>query len=358
VTNIGVPPDRPLVAGPSRRSGFAWFVLRRLLGLILITLGMTLVMFTLGQILPADPVSANLSERAASNPATVAAFKARYGLDQPVVIQYLLYLQRLSHGDLGDSLHSLKPVRQDLERAIPATLELGMVSVVIAFPIGLSLGTFAALRRGSMVDRTIRVLSLAGNSVPLFWLALLAVFLFFFVVPVLPASGRLPPGFPAPPPITGLLLVDSAIAGRWDAFVEAARHVILPAAILSLANVSLLARFTRGAVLEVLPADYILAAKAKGLPSRGILLHHTLRAATPSLLAVGGIAVANVLTGAVLVETIFAWPGIGQYAYRSAITSDLPGVMGVSMFIAIVYTTVNIVVDILQTVADPRLSLR
>jgi peptide/nickel transport system permease protein len=190
---------------------------------------------------------------------------------------------------------------------------------------------------------------------PTFWIALVALYVFFFRLGWFPGGDRLEPGVLAPPNRTGMYTLDALLAGQWGTAWSALHHLILPALVLAAYNVGLLTRYTRTAVLEVLGNDYVRAARAKGLPEANVLVRHVLRAALPSVVTVIGLVFANVLTGTVLVETIFAWPGIGQYAYRSAVTLDLPAIMGVSLFVAIVYISVNFVVDVLYGVIDPRI---
>ena len=311
--------------------------------------------FVLTELVPGDPAAANLGQRAIGDPAAVQAFREKYGLDKPLPVQYALYLEHLARGDLGQSEQSHRPVLADLQEFGPATAELAITSMVIAFLLGISLGVLAAVRRNKLTDQVLRVVSLGGISMPVFWLALVAIYVFFFKLGWLPGSGRLDPGVLPPPHATGLYTIDALIAGDGDVFANALQHLILPACVLAAYNVGLLTRFTRSAVLEVINNDYIHAARAKGLPERSVVLRHVLRAALPPIITVGGLAFANVMTGTVLVEKIFAWPGIGNYAFLSATTLDLPAIMGVSLFVAIVYIVVNFTVDILYGVVDPRI---
>ena len=334
---------------------FARFVLRRAAALVLLALGTTVIAFGFTQLVPGDPVAANLGEQAAADPAAVAAFEERYGLDEPVPVQYLIYLRNLLHGDLGVSLQDGQPVRQNLSTYVPATAELAILSTVIAVIVGVAFGIAAAVHRNRLADHGLRVVSLVGISMPTFWIALVALYVFFFRLGWFPGGDRLDPGFLAPPHRTGMYTVDAVLAGQWDVARDALHHLILPALVLAAYNVGLLTRYTRSAVLEVIGNDYVRAARAKGLAERVVLLRHVLRAALPSVVTVIGLVFANVLTGTVLIETIFAWPGIGQYAYRSAVTLDLPSIMGVSLFVAVVYISVNFVVDVLYGVIDPRI---
>lgn len=318
-------------------------------------LGITFVAFVLTELVPGDPAAANLGQRAIADPAAVQSFRERYGLDKPLPLQYVVYLQHLVGGDLGQSEQSHRPVRTDLSEYVPATAELAVASILIAFTLGITLGVLAAVRRNRLTDQVLRVISLGGISVPTFWLALVALYVFFFKLGWAPGSGRLDPGVLPAPHVSRLYTVDALLAGQFDVLGNATQHLILPACVLAAYNVGLLTRFTRSAVLEVVNNDYVLAARAKGLPERTVILRHVLRAALPPIITVGGLAFANVMTGTVLVESIFAWPGIGQYAFHSATTLDLPAIMGVSLFVAVVYIVINFAVDILYGVVDPRI---
>lgn len=309
----------------------------------------------LTNIVPGDPAAANLGQRAIEDPAAVASFRHHYGLDKPLPEQYGIYVWRLAHGDLGESEQNHTPVTHDLGIFIPATAELALVSILLATIVGVGLGVLAAVRQNRFTDHALRVVSLGGISMPTFWIALIALYVFFFRLNWLPGTGRLDPQFTEPKHHTGFFTVDALLQGEWSTAGNAARHLVLPAVVLALFNIGLLTRYTRTAVLEVVNNDYVRAARAKGLPERRVVVLHVLRAALPAVITVIGLAFANVMTGAVLVENIFAWPGIGQYAYRSATTLDLPAIMGVSLFVAIVYIIVNFVVDLLYSVIDPRI---
>jgi peptide/nickel transport system permease protein len=261
-------------------------------------------------------------------------------------------------GDLGTSQQTGDSIVHDLGQTIPATAELAIVSIVIALVFGVGFGLLAALRRDGFLDFISRILSLVGVSVPTFWLALIALYLLFFKLGIFPGGSRLSPTDVAPPHVTGMYTVDALLAGQWSTFWDALQHVLLPAIILAAANMGLLTRYTRSAVLDVMDQDYIRAARAKGLSRRSIVFGHILRAALPSIITVIGLAFANVMTGAVLVENIFSWPGLGQYAYVSSTTLDLPAIAGVSLFIALVYVVINFIVDVLYGVLDPRVRVQ
>ena len=340
---------------PRPSSGFLRFFLRRLAALVLLGIGITFVAFILTQLVPSNAAATNLGEQAAADPAAVATFKHNYGLDKPFPVRYAIYLDHLVHGDLGQSSLTHEAVTHDLGQFIPATAELALYSVLIASFLGVAFGVVAAMRRNRPTDHVLRVVSLSGISMPTFWIALVALYVGFYKLGWFPGAERLDPGVTPPPSVTRLYSIDALLAGQWSLFVQALHHLVLPALVLAAFNVSLLTRYTRSAVLEVSGNDYVRAARAKGLPERVVIVRHILRAALPSIVTVLGLVFANVLTGAVLVEKIFSWPGVGQYAYQAAVNLDVPAVAGVSLFVAVVYITINFVVDVLYGVIDPRI---
>jgi len=343
---------------PRPSASFLRFLLRRGAALVLLAVGITLVVFVLTQLVPSNAVATNLGEQAAADPAAVAAFKAHYGLDKPLPVRYGLYLKHLVQGDLGQSSLTHDAVTHDLGQFIPATAELALYSIVIAAFFGITFGVIAALRRNRPADHILRVVSLGGISMPTFWIALVALYLGFFRLGWFPGAERLDPGVLPPTHKTGLYTIDALLAGQWGLFAQALHHLVLPALVLAAFSVGLLTRYTRSAVLEVVGNDYVRAARAKGLPERVVVTRYILRAALPSVVTVLGLVFANVLTGAVLVEKIFSWPGIGQYAYQAAVNLDVPAIAGVSLFVAVVYITVNFIVDVLYGVIDPRIRVR
>ncbi len=324
---------------------------------MVLALGITLVAFVLTQLVPGDPALSALGPVTSSDPEAVRAYHEHWGMDRPLPVQYGTYLWNLAQGDLGTSQLSHQPVLDDLRQAIPATAELALLSIAFAILVGVPLGVVAAIRQNGPVDHGLRVVSLAGISMPTFWLALLALYVFFFRLDWFPGGGRLDPGVRPPGEITGMYSLDAVFRGQWSTAWDAFHHIMLPALVLAAFNVSLIMRYTRSAILEVINDDYVRAARAKGLPERVVVTRHVLRAALPSVVTVIGLVFANVLTGAVLVENIFSWPGIGQYAYQASIELDLPAIMGVGLFVAVVYVTVNFVVDVLYGVIDPRMRL-
>jgi peptide/nickel transport system permease protein len=272
-------------------------------------------------------------------------------------VQYLDYLKNLAHGNLGESQQTHRPVLSDLEQFVPATFELAIPAMLIAGILGVALGTFAAVKRGKASDQAVRVVSLLGLSTPPFWLAIVALYVFFFKLGWFPSGDRLSPIALPPGKETGLYTVDALLHGQWGVAGDAAKHLVLPVCVLAAYIVGLLTRFTRSAVLEVLENDYVRTARAKGLPAHVVLFRHTLRAALVPVITVTGLAFGSLLSGTVLVESIFSWPGVGQYAYHSAISLDLRAIMGVSLFVALVYVVVNLVVDVLYGIIDPRIRI-
>src|SRR6202000_2317989 len=301
----------------------------------ILLIGITLVAFVVTHLVPGDPVAANLGQSALGDPAAVAAFRHQYGLDQPLPVQYLRYLGDVLTGNLGISEQSHRAVLSDLEEYVPATVELALFAIVTSLVIGVGLGIVAAAFRDRWPDQVIRVVSLG-------WL---------------PGGGRLDPPQSAPVHLTGLYTVDALVHGQWELLWSSLRHLILPGLVLAVYTIGMLTRFTRASMLEIMGNDYVRAARLKGLPERTVILRHVLRPALISVITVAGLAFADLLSGTVLVENIFAWPGIGQYAYHSTVNLDLPAIMGVSLFIALVYIVLNLVVDLLYGVIDPRIRL-
>ncbi|MFD3443531.1 ABC transporter permease [Microbacteriaceae bacterium 4G12] len=344
------------IASTARRGvhPLARYLAARLAVTVLLLVGVTLVTFVLTNLVPADPVQASLGEQAAANPEIVEAFRERAGLDQPLPVQYVTFLGNLVQGDLGTSQQTRQAVSAELGRAVPATIELALGAIVVSAILGVGLGMIAALKRRSMIDQVIRLVSTIGISIPSFWLALIVYYVFFFQLRLFPGSGRLSAILTPPPTVTGLYTVDSLLAGDLVAFSDALAHLVLPASVLALYTIGLLTRFARSAVLEVLDQDYVRTARAKGLPGRAVLLGYVLRGSLVPIITVMGIAFGSLLSGTVLVENVFSWNGIGQYSYNAATRLDLPAIMGVGLVVGVVYILLNLLVDVLYGVIDPR----
>ncbi|MDR1513824.1 MAG: ABC transporter permease [Propionibacteriaceae bacterium] len=350
-------PSHPVSGnGRGRRSHSALlrYIGKRLVIAVGLMFGMTLVTFTLTNLVPGDPVAAALGQRAADDPATVARFRAEYGLDKSLPQQYFAYLGRLVRLDLGTSWQTHNAVKDDLGKAVPATMEIAFGAIVCAAAIGITFGAWSAHRRGRLADQALRLVSLIGISVPTFWMAIVCFYVFYYRLGIAPGSGRLSPGVTPPPKVTGMYTVDSLLAGQWRSFVDASAHLALPTLVLTLYTIGLLTRFSRTSLLEVLDQDYIRAAKAKGLPGRTVFFKYVMRAAAIPILTVVGLAFGSLLSGTVLVESIFGWPGLGSYAYQAASKLDLLAVMGVGLFVGLVYLVINLVVDLAYGFIDPR----
>ncbi len=338
-------------------SGLPLFVARRLLLLGPMLLGITILSFVLSHAVPADPVTANLGEQAAADPQVVAAFRHEWGLDRPLVEQYAVYVWQLLHGNLGVSISTRQPVWLDLQQRVPATVELAVVAMALSILVGIPLGILSAVRRDSLVDQLTRVGSLVGGSLPIFWLGLVALVVFYARLGWAPAPGRLSATLSAPPLVTGFLLIDALLAGRGDVALDSLHHLVLPAAVLSTYNLGVLARLMRGSTLDVLAEDYVRTARAKGLDERRVTLRHAARNALIPVVTVIGLGFGRLLSGAVIIETVFAWPGLGLYAFRSATSLDFPAIMGVGIVIATIYLIANLAVDLAYASIDPRIQV-
>ncbi len=333
------------------------FILRRLFITAFLLIGVTIMTFLLVQLVPGDGTTANLSEAAQNDPQVVAAYRAKWGLDKPVIAQYFTYLGNVLSGDLGTSQTTGNSVLSDLTKYVPATMEIAIPAMLLSLIIGLGVGMWAAVRKDKPADHTIRGAALLGLSTPSFWLAIVVLWVFFYLLDIAPNGGRLSSKYAPPHTVSGLYTVDSLLAGRPTVFWDALWHMALPVLVLTSLTVATLIRFIRSAMLEVLDQDYIKAAYAKGLPKRTVLRRHVLRAGLVQVVTVSGLAFASMLSGTVLIEQIYSWPGVGQYAYRSASSLDLPAIMGVALFVALVYTLINLLVDVLYGIIDPRIRL-
>lgn len=331
------------------------YILRRIALTIPLIIGVTLIAFVISHAVPADPITANLGQKAMSDPEIVAAFQAEWGLDQPVPQQYLTYITKLVQGDMGRSIKSRRPVVEDIRAFLPATIELATAAILFGVIIGVTLGMLSAVWRNSWLDHIARIVSLLGVSVPVFWLALLALYVFYAQLGWSAGPGRLDVGMEPPPHVTGLYTVDALLAGEWDVLGNAMSHLLLPALVLGSYTTGLITRVTRSSMLEVLGNDYIRTAHSKGLTQRTTVFRHAFRNALIPIVTVIGFSYGNLLAGTVLTESIFAWPGIGQYAYRASASLDFPAIMGVSLVIALIFILVNLLVDVLYFWLDPRL---
>lgn len=330
------------------------YIARRLILTIPMLFGITLALFLMYNIVQPDPLVMIVGERAMDNPQIVEAAVKRWGLDKPVWEQYLTYLTNLAQGDLGMSFLTRRPVLDDLRVYLPATVELAISSLLFAVLLGIPLGIVAGIRYGSLLDRAVWLISLLNGSLPPFWTGLIFLFVFYYALGITPGPGRLDPRMTAPNTITGLYTVDSLLAGNWPAFGSALGHLVLPTVILGGFTLALVLRVTRAAIIEEMRKEYIRTARSKGLAENSVIVGHALRNVMLPLVTILGLAFAGLLSGAVMTETVFDWPGLGQYLVRAASSLDYPAIQGGTLLIAIIYVFVNLLVDVLYSILDPR----
>ena len=328
------------------------YIARRLLLLLPVIIGVTLITFTISFVIPANPARAWAGPKAP--PSVVEKMRIEYHLNDPIYVQYYYYITGVFTGNWGYSHSEKRPVIQCLANYFPATFELTIWAMAIAIPSGIYLGVVSAVKRNKIQDHLSRVFALSGVSMPIFWLGLLLILVFYTYLGLFPASGR---GIAPTHVYTGLWILDSILSGDWHALAIDVWHIILPAITLSYATLALMTRMTRSSMLEVLRLDYIKTAKAKGLSKKVVIYRHALRNALIPTLTVSGLAFAGLLGGAVLTETIFAWPGMGRYAYQAISTLDYPAIMGVTLLMAIIFVIANLIVDIMYAYLDPRIKL-
>lgn len=329
------------------------FALRRI-GMVIPTfIGITLLAFALIHLIPGDPIEVMMGERGV-DPEMHAAALHRLGLDEPLPMQYLHYVRRALHGDLGLSIVTNTSVMSEFFARFPATGELSLCAMLFALVAGLPAGVVAALRRGSMLDHGVMGTALAGYSMPIFWWGLILIMLFSVTLGLTPVSGRIAVEYDIPR-VTGFLLIDTLLAPDEGAFKSAVRHLILPSIVLGTIPLAVIARMTRSSMLEVLREDYIRTARAKGLSPVRVIVVHALRNALIPVVTVIGLQVGTLLAGAVLTETLFSWPGIGKWLIDAIGRRDYPVVQGGILMIATLVIVVNLVVDLLYGVLNPRI---
>jgi len=334
------------------------FILRRLVAMPFLVLGIVTAAFLISHATQGDPLISILGDRQMDNPEVVAAAKARWGLDRPLPEQYLIYVRNLLTGDLGVSLRTKQPVTRDLFVRLPATLELVIAAMIIGSGVGIALGVLAARFRDRPFDHFSRLFALIGSSLPVFWSGLILLFIFSVKVHWIPGPGRLDARTTPPDFVTGFYTVDSLIAGDAGKFAEALHHLTLPALVLGWAVMGIISRMVRASMLDVLSQDYILAARARGAREGRVLFHHALRNALIPTLTIIGFSFAYLITGAVLTETIFSWPGVGSYAVNAARNLDYPAIMGVTIVGGLAFLITNLVTDIAYAMADPRIDMQ
>lgn len=330
------------------------YTLKRLLGLIPVLLGITLLVFSFLHLIPGDPAIVLLGERA--TPEQLLAVRERLGLNQPLPLQYLTFLSSLLQLNFGNSIISGIPIMVEIQTRFPATFELAIAATLVALTVGVPAGVFAALYKNSWLDNLAMSGSLIGVSLPVYWLGLLLIYLFAVNLHWLPPSGRISveTGFNFQP-ITGFYLLDSLLRLNGAVFIDVLSHLILPALTLGTIPLAILARITRSAMLEVLSQDYIRTARAKGLPEHWVIFRHALKNALLPIVTTIGLQFGTLLGGAILTETIFAWPGIGSWIYEGILTRDYPVVQGGVVFVSVTFVLVNLLVDLSYAYFDPRI---
>jgi peptide/nickel transport system permease protein len=315
--------------------------------------GLLAVTFFIGRVIPVDPVLAVVGDRAPEH--VIERVREEMGLNEPLYVQFGLYVSRALQGDFGTSVLTSNPVLEDIARTFPATLELATVGILIGAGFGIPLGVWAAVRRGGLADHAVRVMGLVGYSVPIFWLGLMALVLFYAKLGWVAGPGRIDVAFEySVERVTGLLLLDAAMAGEWEAFRNALSHLVLPGCLLGYFSLAYISRMTRSFMLAELGQEYIVAARAKGLSEARIIWRHALRNAMVPLVTVVALSYAGLLEGSVLTETVFAWPGLGLYITNSLQNADMNAVLGGTLVVGSVFIGLNLLSDLLYRLLDPR----
>ena len=332
------------------------FLLRRLAYLGPVLFGVTLLVFLISHAIPGDPARLIAGQRASHE--AVENIRHSHGLDQPLPIQYIRYVRGLLRGDLGESIRNHRPVAQDLKDFFPATLELTLAAMTLCLGVGLPLGVISAVRRNRVSDHLIRFFSVIGVSTPVFWLGLMLLLVFYRDLGWLPGSGRLDATMTAPPGFTGLFLVDALVAGQWSVFKNALGHIVLPAFCLSYVYLAIVTRIARSSMVAVLGQDYITTARAYGISETVVVLKHALKNSMIPTVTIVGLSIGELLGGAILTETIFAWPGMGKYLVDSVNYLDFPAIMGFTLVVALAYVTLNLAVDLVYAFLNPKIRFK
>ncbi|MDD5336624.1 MAG: ABC transporter permease [Rhodoferax sp.] len=328
-----------------------------LLAIVLTYLGLLAVTFFIGRVIPIDPVLVIVGDHASEQ--VMARVREEMGLNKPLWQQFYIYLGKVLHGDFGVSVLTSNPVLQDIKRAFPATIELATLGIIIGAGIGVPLGVWAAVRRGGLVDQVVRVMGLIGYSVPIFWLGLMGLVLFYARLGWVGGPGRIDVSYEYTLTlVSGFMLLDAARAGQWDAFGNALSHLILPAALLGYFSLAYISRMTRSFMLNELAQEYVVAARAKGLSEARIIWRHALRNAAVPLVTVVTLSYAGLLEGSVLTETVFAWPGLGLYITNSLQNADMNAVLGGTIVVGSIFIGLNLLSDLLYQLLDPRTKKR
>jgi peptide/nickel transport system permease protein len=316
-------------------------------------IGLTAITFVIGRVMPADPVLAVVGDRASQ--AVYEQVYQEMGLDRPLYVQYWRYLSKLVQGDLGTSIMTARPVMDDILRFFPATLELATIATLLGIFFGIPMGVLAAVNKGRWPDHAVRVFGLLGYSVPVFWLGMVGLLIFYAKLGWVAGPGRLDVFYDdIVTPVTGVILVDAALQGEWEIFRNAISHLILPAAILGTFALAYISRMTRSFMLDQLNQEYVLTARVKGMSESRVIWRHAFRNVQVQLITIIGLTYASLLEGSVLTETVFSWPGIGQYITRSLFNADMNAVLGGTIVVGVCFVGINMLSDLLYKLVDPR----
>jgi peptide/nickel transport system permease protein len=340
----------PLSRRARRVGGMLFSLAATLLGLLLVT-------FFIGRVVPIDPVLAVVGERATT--AQYEAARLALGLDQPIWVQFAIYVRDAVTGDFGTSLLTRQPVAADIARVFPATLELATIGTLFGVLVGVPAGVLAATKPGGWLDQIVRLVGLMGYSMPVFWLGLIGLLLFYGILGWVGGPGRLDSGYELMfefdvPRVTGMILVDTALAGRWDIFRNALSHIVLPAGVLGYYSMAYISRMTRSFMIAELSQEYVTTARVKGMPEWRVVWVHALRNVMVPLITVIALSYANLLEGSVLTETVFAWPGLGLYITNALFSADMAAVMGGTIVVGVAFVGLNMLSDVLYRFVDPR----
>lgn len=328
------------------------YTIKRILQLIPVLLGVSLIVFLIMRVFSPDPAPVVLGEHAGR--AAIDAWRTAHGLNDPIILQFLDFLKGAVTGNMGTSYYTNTSVMTEIMSRFPATVELAICSIILASVIGVTLGVICSVKKNTIVDYASTLLALIGVSMPIFWLGILLIILFSGVLHILPSTGRIQPML-MPVGGTGLYIIDTLASGDFEAFGDTIRHLIMPALALSMYSMAIITRMTRSSMLNTLNQDYIRTARSKGLKKSRVVKHHALRNAMIPITTVIGLQFGSLLGGAVLTETVFAWPGIGSYTVECIQKSDFPVVQAVVLIIATIYVVINLIVDLIYAFLDPRI---
>lgn len=351
MSDISVPPRNTRLLQILQQTGVG------LLTLAITLLGLLLVTFVISRVVPIDPVLSIVGERATE--AQIQAVRDKLGLDLPMWQQFFIYVRDAVTGDLGTSIRTGEPISSEIARYFPATLELATLGTIFGTLVGVPAGVLAATRPGSIADQIVRVVGLMGYSMPVFWLGLIGLLVFYGQLDWVAGPGRLDPTYDMMMEFTltsytGMILVDSALNGAWDVFANAISHIILPAGLLGYVSMAYISRMTRSFMMNELGQEYITTARVKGMPEWRVIWVHAMKNVMVPLITVIALSYAYLLEGSVLTETIFAWPGLGSYITDALFAADMPAVLGGTVVVGVVFVTLNMVSDIIYRLVDPR----